>query len=95
MMPKKDGISTYFVMFNRGQRGVTLNLKSEEGKEILRKMILSADVLIENFRPSVMQRLGFSYEEVEKLNPRIIYASISGRRASTPTVRCSTPWHRP
>ena len=78
MMPKKDGISTYFVMFNRGQRGVTLNLKSEEGKEILRKMILSADVLIENFRPSVMQRLGFSYEEVEKLNPRIIYASISG-----------------
>ena len=41
-------------------------------------MILSADVLIENFRPSVMQRLGFSYEEVEKLNPRIIYASISG-----------------
>lgn len=78
MMPKKDGISTYFVMFNRGQRGVTLNLKSDEGKEILRKMIRSADVLIENFRPGVMQRLGFSYEEVEKLNPRIIYASISG-----------------
>ena len=78
MMPKKDGISTYFVMFNRGQRGVTLNLKSDEGKEILRKMIRSADVLIENFRPGVMQRRGFSYEEVEKLNPRIIYASISG-----------------
>ena len=78
MMQKKDGISTYFVMFNRGQRGVTLNLKSDEGKEILRKMIRSADVLIENFRPGVMQRLGFSYEEVEKLNPRIIYASISG-----------------
>lgn len=78
MMPKKDGISTYFVMFNRGQRGVTLNLKSDEGKEILRKMIRSADILIENFRPGVMQRLGFSYEEVEKLNPRIIYASISG-----------------
>lgn len=78
MMPKKDGISTYFVMFNRGQRGVTLNLKSDEGKEILRKMIHSADILIENFRPGVMQRLGFSYEEVEKLNPRIIYASISG-----------------
>lgn len=78
MMPKKDGISTYFVMFNRGQRGVTLDLKSLKGKEILTKMIRSADVLIENFRPGVMQRLGFSYEEVEKINPRIIYASISG-----------------
>ena len=61
MMPKKDGISTYFVMFNRGQRGVTLNLKSTQGKAILTKMIESADVLIENFRPGVMQRLGFSY----------------------------------
>lgn len=78
MMPKKDGISTYFVMFNRGQRGVTLNLKSTQGKAILTKMIESADVLIENFRPGVMQRLGFSYEEVEKINPRIIYASVSG-----------------
>ena len=78
MMPKKDGISTYFVVFNRGQRGVTLNLKSPRGKEILKKMIASADVLIENFRPGVMQRLGFSYEEVEKINPRIIYASVSG-----------------
>ncbi len=78
MMPKKDGISTYFVMFNRGQRGITLNLKSPKGREILTKMIASADVLIENFRPGVMKRLGLSYEEVEKINPRIIYASISG-----------------
>ena len=78
MMPKKDGISTYFVMFNRGQRCVTLDLKSPKGKEILTKMIRSADVLIENFRPGVMHRLGFSYEEVEKINPRIIYASVSG-----------------
>lgn len=78
MLPKKDGISTYFVMFNRGQRGVTLNLKSAKGKEILRKLIESADVLVENFRPGVMQRLGFSYEEAEKINPRIIYVSISG-----------------
>lgn len=97
MMPKKDGISTYFVMFNRGQRGVTLNLKSDEGKEILRKMIRSADVLIENFRPGVMQRLGFSYEEVEKLNPRIITppSPASGRKAYTPVAPCSTLWRRP
>lgn len=78
MLPKKDGISTYFVVFNRGQKGVTLNLKSEEGREILLKMIKDADVLIENFRPGVMKRLGLSYEEVAAVNPGIIYASVSG-----------------
>lgn len=78
MIPKKDGISTYFVVFNRGQRGVTLDLKKPEGKEVLKRMIKDADVLIENFRPGVMKRLGFSYEEVRAVNPRIIYASISG-----------------
>ena len=78
MLPKKDGISTYFVVFNRGQRGLTLDLKAPEGKEVLKKLIGQADVLIENFRPGVMDRLGFSYEEVAKLNPRIVYASISG-----------------
>lgn len=78
MLPKKDGISTYFVAFNRGQRGITLDLKSGEGLQIFKKMLLRADVLIENFRPGVMERLGLSYREVEKINPRIIYASVSG-----------------
>ena len=77
-LPKQDGVSTYFVTFNRSKRGITLNLKTEKGKEVLRKLIQRADVLVENFRPGVMERLGFSYEEVEKLNPRIIYAAISG-----------------
>ncbi len=78
MLPKKDGISTYFVMFNRGQRGITLNLKSAEGKELLFTMIERADVLIENFRPGVMAHLGLSYEEARKRNPGIVYASVSG-----------------
>lgn len=78
MMPKRDGISTYFIVFNRGQRGVTLDLKNPEGKEVLYRMIAEADVLIENFRPGVMARLGFSYEDAERINPRIIYASVSG-----------------
>ena len=78
MLPKKDGISTYFVVFNRGQKGVTLNLKSEEGREILLNMVRDADVLIENFRPGVMKRLGLSYEDVSAVNPGIIYASVSG-----------------
>lgn len=77
-LPKQDGVSTYFITFNRSKRGMTLNLKSEEGKEILRRLIRQSDVLIENFRPGVMKRLGFSYEETAELNPRLIYASISG-----------------
>lgn len=77
-LPKKDGVSTYFINFNRSKRGITLNLKTEAGKEVLRRLIREADVLVENFRPGVMSRLGFSYEEVSKLNPRLIFASISG-----------------
>ena len=77
-MPKQDGISTYFVTFNRSKRGITANLKTEAGREILRRLICKADVLVENFRPGVMERLGFPYEVAAELNPRLIYASISG-----------------
>ncbi len=77
-LPKQDGISTYFITFNRSKRGLALDLKSEEGKQVLRRLIQRSDVLIENFRPGVMKRLGFSYDEAAKLNPRLIYASISG-----------------
>lgn len=77
-LSKQDGISTYFITFNRSKRGLTLDLKSEQGKHILRRLIQRSDVLIENFRPGVMERLGFSYEEAAKINPRLIYASISG-----------------
>lgn len=77
-LPKQDGVSTYFIAFNRSKRGICLNLKTPEGKEILKKLIVEADVLIENFRPGVMDRLGFSYEVVHRINPQIIYASISG-----------------
>ena len=77
-LPKQDGVSTYFIAFNRSKRGICLNLKTPEGKEILKKLIVEADVLIENFRPGVMDRLGFSYEVVHKINPQIIYASLSG-----------------
>lgn len=77
-LPKQDGVSTYFVTFNRSKRGLTLDLKSEEGKEVLRRLIRRSDVLIENFRPGVMERLGFSYAQAAQLNPRLIYASISG-----------------
>lgn len=76
--PIIDGVSTYYINFNRSKRGITLNMKSEKGKEVLRRLIETADVLIENFRPGVMDKLGFSYEDVSRINPQIIYASISG-----------------
>ena len=61
-LPKKDGISNYFVVFNRGQRGITLNLKRPEGWEVLKRMLREADVLIENFRSGVIDQLGNFFE---------------------------------
>ena len=76
--PFVNGQSAYFMSLNRGKKGVTLNLKDSQGKDILRKLLQDADVLVENFRPKVMDRLGFGYDEVVKINSRIIFASISG-----------------
>lgn len=78
VLPQKNGVSMYFSNVNRNKRSVTVDLKSEEGKEIFRKLIKTADVLVENNRPGVMEKLGFGYDEVKKLNKGIIYASISG-----------------
>ena len=77
-LPKKDDISMYYVNFNRSKRGITLDLKSAKGKEILTKLIKEADILVENFRPGVISKLGFSFEACQKINPGIIFASISG-----------------
>jgi CoA:oxalate CoA-transferase len=71
-------MGTSFLAQNANKKSLTLNLKAEEGKEIFRKLVKKADVLVENFRPAVMSRLGFSYEELCKINPRIIYCAISG-----------------
>jgi len=71
-------ISMPFVNLNRNKRGLALNLKEERGKKILLELIKTADVLVHNFRPGTMERLGLGYEEVEKLNPRLVYAYSSG-----------------
>lgn len=73
-----DTDSVYFMLLNANKRSVTCNLKSEKGKDLLRQLIAKADVFIENFGPGVIERLGFSWEEVQKINPRIIYATIKG-----------------
>ncbi|MEM7344099.1 MAG: CaiB/BaiF CoA-transferase family protein [Chloroflexota bacterium] len=70
--------SIYFASVNRNKRSLTLNLKSEQGKTILKQLVAEADVLIENFRPGVMARLGLTAETLQQLNPQLVSASISG-----------------
>ena len=78
------GESAYFLSVNRGKRGMTLNLKAPRGREILWKLLETADVLVENFRPGALDRLGFSCADVRRRHPRIVYASISGYGADGP-----------
>src|SRR4030043_2102925 len=73
-----------FFNFNRNKRGIALNLKTKEGKEIVLKLAKEADVLMENFVPGAMDRLGLGYEALSQLNPRIVYFSISGFGQSGP-----------
>lgn len=76
--------SHYFIMLNCNKRSVTLNLRDERGKQLLRDMIPKADIFVENFAPGTIERLGFSYEEVSAINPRIIYAQVKGYGPETP-----------
>lgn len=79
-----EGESISFVSFNRNKRSIALNLKEEEGKKIAIRIIAKTDILVENFRPGVMERLGLGYEEMKALNPRLIYCSSSGYGSSGP-----------
>jgi len=76
--PFVAGESAYFLAVNRGKYGIALDLSTEEGQKILRKLILRADVVVHNFLPSTAQKLGVSYEEVRALNPRAVYVAILG-----------------
>jgi formyl-CoA transferase len=78
------GESTYFMSVNRGKKSVTLDLKAEAGKAVLAKLLAGADVLVENFRPGTLARLGFGWEAVHARNPRLVYCSISGFGESGP-----------
>lgn len=87
--PFVHGEATYFLSVNRNKKSLTLDLKARDGQEILRRLLASADVVVENFRPGTMERLGFGYETLERANPRLIYCSISGFGESGPEA------HRP
>jgi CoA:oxalate CoA-transferase len=83
--------SAYFVSLNRNKKSMVLNLKHERGKEILRELIKISDVIVENFRPTTMQELGFGWEKIREINPAIIYASISGFGHDAPPEYASRP----
>lgn len=78
MPPFINEESSYFMSLNRGKRSIVINLKKKEGKELLLKMVPKADILIENYRPGTMEKLGLSYETLKEMNERLIYCSISG-----------------
>jgi formyl-CoA transferase len=70
--------SLYFTMLNCNKRSITLNMKSEEGKQLFIEMVKKADVLVENFGPGAVDRMGFTWDRLQELNPRLVYASIKG-----------------
>jgi crotonobetainyl-CoA:carnitine CoA-transferase CaiB-like acyl-CoA transferase len=82
--PARGGLSAFMANSNRGKRSLVIDLQDERGREIVKDMVKNADVLIQNFRPGAMDRLGLGYDEMSKLNPDLIYMSISGFGDSGP-----------
>jgi len=82
--PFKNDESGYFLSINREKESITVDLKTEEGKEIIRRFVKKADVLVENFRPGTMEKLGLGYDILKNMNPALIYASSSGFGHSGP-----------
>jgi crotonobetainyl-CoA:carnitine CoA-transferase CaiB-like acyl-CoA transferase len=82
----KDGLSWYFAQFNRNKKSIVLDLYSEAGKADLARLLETADVLVENYRPGVLTKMGFSPERLRELNPRLIRASVNGYGSTGPYV---------
>jgi crotonobetainyl-CoA:carnitine CoA-transferase CaiB-like acyl-CoA transferase len=76
--PDIAGESAAFLMMNRNKRGIALDLKTESGRAVLSRLLARADVLLENYRPGTMERMGFGYDALRRLNPRLIYCSVTG-----------------
>ncbi len=76
-VPRKEGESAAFLVLDRNKRGMCLDLKTGDGREVLRRMVREADVLVENFRAGMMENLGLGYEDLAVINPRLVYCSIS------------------
>jgi formyl-CoA transferase len=94
---RPDADSLFYLSFNANKRSLTLNLKHPRGKDVFRTLLKTADVLLENFGPGVIERLGFGYPVLQALNPRLVFASIKGSAPSGPiaTTRATSPSPRP
>lgn len=76
--PFIDGKSAYFLSLNRGKESISLDLKNDQDREVLLELVRRGDVIVENFRPGTMERLGLGYDKLKEINPRLIYAAVSG-----------------
>lgn len=76
--PFKEGESAYYMNLNRNKRGMTLNLKSPKGKEVFLELVKMADVVLENYRPGTMEKLGLGYDVLKEVNPKLVYGCVSG-----------------
>ncbi len=85
--PSVQGQNSYFMLVNRNKKSVVLDLKKAEGVEALKRLVESSDAVVENFRPGVMDRLGVGYDDLRKVNPGVVYASISGFGQTGPYVK--------
>jgi crotonobetainyl-CoA:carnitine CoA-transferase CaiB-like acyl-CoA transferase len=83
----KNNVSVFFLLANRNQKSLAIDLRSEEAKEIIYKMVKDTDVVVENYRPGAMDRLGLGYEDLSKINPRLVYCSCSGYGPDGPYVK--------
>ena len=89
--------SSYWVQYNSGKKSLSIDLRKEEGKEVLRELVKVSDILVQNFRPGTIENMGFGYETLKELNPRIIMVNVSayGSSGRTGTTSATTPSGRP
>ena len=83
-MPRVNSLSSYFIQQNVGKKNISLDMTKSQAVELLKKLVSHCDIVIENFRPGVMRKMGLDYETLSKLNPRLIYTSITGYGATGP-----------
>src|SRR4026207_1732980 len=82
--PHKDGEAAAYLLFNRNQRGTALDLKTPEAVEVVKRLVQTADVVIENFRTGTMESFGLGYDVLSAINPRLLYCSASALRRTRP-----------
>lgn len=76
--PTDRGESAYFLSVNRNKKSITVNIRTKEGQEIIRDLVKKSDILVENYVPGKLEKYGLGYEQIKELNPKLIYASITG-----------------